>query len=82
MIENRLFFLCEPCGEAAPIAIRGKGPYITARHVSFNDWFREHSRCGETYDHFSLVYETTPDANAEVVVAQTVPESKAGDQPH
>jgi hypothetical protein len=73
MIENRLFFLCETCGDAVPIAIRSTGPYVTPRHLELNPWFRKHALCGGNYDHFSVVYGIEPDGNAEVVVAQTIP---------
>lgn len=70
MIENRLFFLCEPCGKAVCIAIRGKGPYVTPRHASFDAWFRAHAKCGDNYDHFSIVYEEEPDGNAVIATPE------------
>jgi hypothetical protein len=80
MIENRLFFLCEGCNDAVPIAGRGRGPYVTPRNADFNAWFRKHARCGETFDHFSLVYEVEPDGNSEVVISQTVPSDLKPDE--
>lgn len=71
MIENRLFFLCEPCSDAVCVAVRAKGPYAISRNdVTVNEWFKRHAKCGNTEDHFSLVYEQEPDGNAVIATPE------------
>lgn len=77
MANNRMYLECTGCKEADLLHLAKRlfgGYYSLDGVIRPDDWFEKHENCGDTFDHFRLVYECRQDYDIGATVDEVIKE--------